>query len=261
VTIETIRRTPDQLLDLTPLLFVHGAWHGAWCWEDHFLDHFAAQGREVGAVSLRHHGNSTGQSKRVRWCSKNAYVFDVEKSVAEFSRPPVLVGHSMGGYITQHYLARHEMPGAVLMASIPPNGVVGTTLALARRHPLAFIRSNLTMSLAPYVATVDLVREKFFGADTPEEVVQHCFDRLSDESFRVFIDMLISRPDIADTSTPMLVMGALRDALISPKAVAHTAEVFGAELKMIDTAHDMMLEPEWALSATVIDEWLTSRKL
>ena len=20
-----------------PLLFVHGSWHGAWCWDEHFL--------------------------------------------------------------------------------------------------------------------------------------------------------------------------------------------------------------------------------
>ncbi len=27
-----------------PLLFVHGGWHGAWCWDDHFLDFFAGCG-------------------------------------------------------------------------------------------------------------------------------------------------------------------------------------------------------------------------
>ena len=27
-----------------PLLFLHGAWHGAWCWDEHFLDFFATQG-------------------------------------------------------------------------------------------------------------------------------------------------------------------------------------------------------------------------
>jgi pimeloyl-ACP methyl ester carboxylesterase len=27
-----------------PLLFVHGARHGAWCWDEHFLDFFADRG-------------------------------------------------------------------------------------------------------------------------------------------------------------------------------------------------------------------------
>ncbi len=34
-----------------PLLFVHGGWHGAWCWDEYFLDFFAAKGYRVLAVS------------------------------------------------------------------------------------------------------------------------------------------------------------------------------------------------------------------
>lgn len=41
-----------------PLLFVHGAWHAAWCWDVHFLDHFADRGYRALAVSLRGHGGS-----------------------------------------------------------------------------------------------------------------------------------------------------------------------------------------------------------
>jgi pimeloyl-ACP methyl ester carboxylesterase len=41
-----------------PLLFVHGGWHGAWCWDDHFLDFFADAGYRAVAVSLRGHGTS-----------------------------------------------------------------------------------------------------------------------------------------------------------------------------------------------------------
>ena len=42
-----------------PLLFVHGAWHAAWCWDEHFLDFFADKGFRAVAVSLRGHGAST----------------------------------------------------------------------------------------------------------------------------------------------------------------------------------------------------------
>jgi pimeloyl-ACP methyl ester carboxylesterase len=27
-----------------PLLFVHGAWHAAWCWDENFLGFFADMG-------------------------------------------------------------------------------------------------------------------------------------------------------------------------------------------------------------------------
>jgi pimeloyl-ACP methyl ester carboxylesterase len=34
-----------------PILFVHGAWHAAWCWEN-FLPYFAQQGYAAYAISL-----------------------------------------------------------------------------------------------------------------------------------------------------------------------------------------------------------------
>jgi pimeloyl-ACP methyl ester carboxylesterase len=33
-------------------------WHGAWCWDEHFLDFFAEHGFRAAAVSLRAHGKS-----------------------------------------------------------------------------------------------------------------------------------------------------------------------------------------------------------
>ena len=36
-----------------PLLFVHGALHAAWCWDEHFLDFFADKGYHALALSLR----------------------------------------------------------------------------------------------------------------------------------------------------------------------------------------------------------------
>ena len=36
-----------------PLLFVHGAWHTAWYWDEYFLKSFADKGYRALAVSLR----------------------------------------------------------------------------------------------------------------------------------------------------------------------------------------------------------------
>ena len=44
--LEIISKRPRAKTHPTPLLFVHGAWHGAWCWEN-FLSYFAEHGYEV----------------------------------------------------------------------------------------------------------------------------------------------------------------------------------------------------------------------
>ena len=36
-----------------PVVFIHGTFHGAWCWEQHWLEHFSKAGLEAHAISLR----------------------------------------------------------------------------------------------------------------------------------------------------------------------------------------------------------------
>jgi pimeloyl-ACP methyl ester carboxylesterase len=106
----------------TPLLFVHGAWHGAWCWQEYFLPYFSRAGFAVYALSLRGHGRSAGRD-RLRWARVNDYMRDVESIVGRLPSHPVLIGHSMGGAVVQKYLERHAAPGGVLLASVPPAGI------------------------------------------------------------------------------------------------------------------------------------------
>jgi hypothetical protein len=46
VNLETIKEEPASDARSTPILFVHGMWHAAWCWAEHFLPYFAQHGYE-----------------------------------------------------------------------------------------------------------------------------------------------------------------------------------------------------------------------
>ena len=125
--IEVITHKPEGRARPTPLLFVHGMWHGAWCWEN-FLPYFACHGYESHALSLRGHGKSDGRTG-IRWYSgAKDYVADVAQVVQSLKMPPVLVGHSMGGYVIQKYLETHTAPAGILLASIPVSGLAGSAL-------------------------------------------------------------------------------------------------------------------------------------
>ncbi|WP_128376517.1 alpha/beta fold hydrolase [Streptomyces cavernae] len=39
----------------TPLLFLHGYWHGSWCWSE-VIAHIASTGRATAAVDMVGHG-------------------------------------------------------------------------------------------------------------------------------------------------------------------------------------------------------------
>ena len=96
--LEVIDRGHPSEAHPAPLLFVHGAWHAAWCWDEYFLNFFADSGYRALALSLRGHGSSPTR-KPLRACSIADYVEDVTFVADNLPRRPVVIGHSMGGLI------------------------------------------------------------------------------------------------------------------------------------------------------------------
>lgn len=172
--LEIISKTPNEKTHDTPLLIIHGAWHGAWCWEN-FLPYFADHGYEVHALSLRGHGNSEGREV-LRWHSAaKEYVEDVKTVVDGLKQPPVIIGHSMGGYILQKYLETNSVPAGVLLASIPTSGIFAMLMRFLKRHPWATLKTLFLMEPWYLVNSPTLVKEGFFSDDYPDSEVTRLF--------------------------------------------------------------------------------------
>lgn len=255
--LEHITQEPATRRYNTPLLFIHGAWHGAWCWQEYFMPYFAEQGFQVHALSLRNHGQSES-SGSIRWRRGHEYVADVHQIVQAIGTPPVLIGHSMGGYIVQKYLQKYTAPAAVLVAPCPSRGVIGTTVRTGIRHPLALLKTNLQLRLWPIIETPALAHDAFFPKSMPKEQVNAYFARMQDESFFAFLDMLfnVPRPKRV-TPLPMLVVGGEVDTIFTQEEIISTARAYNATLKLFPgVAHDMMLDPQWQTVAAMIAKWL-----
>jgi alpha-beta hydrolase superfamily lysophospholipase len=255
--LEVISRHPTVSLSPASLLFIHGMFVGAWCWEVYFLDFFAQHGFAAYAVDLRGHGDSEGRDG-LRWTRIADYVEDVAQTVRQMPTPPILVGHSLGGFILQKYLEDHDAPGAILLSSPPPNGLWRTALRIARRRPLVFAKVNLTLSLLPVIATSELVREAFFSADLPNERLSAYWKRMQDESYRAFLDMVaLDLPKPAKVTAPLLVLGVASDNMVQPREIEATARAYRAPCAIIPgVAHNSMLEPRWRTVAERMLAWV-----
>jgi pimeloyl-ACP methyl ester carboxylesterase len=245
-----------------PLLFVHGAWHAAWCWEVNFLDYFAGNGYLAAAVSLRGHGGSA--ALRPRWCSVADYVADVSAAAETLPTTPVVIGHSMGGLVVQKYLERYHAPAAVLMAAMPPRGSFASGLRWIRRHPVHFTRLAVTGQSLKYVNTPRLARERFFSAQTADSEVLRYTPLLEEErARRAYLDcLLLNLPRPRRVTTAVLVMGAGEDGAITRNEVLATAAAYRTPAEFFaGMGHDMMLEPGWQCAAQRIHTWLGERGL
>lgn len=245
-----------------PLLFVHGAWHAAWCWDEHFLSFFADKGYRALALSLRGHGNSPTDTP-LRACSVADYIEDISLVADSLPSRPVIIGHSAGGFFVQKYLESHDAPAGVLMASMPPQGNLGSSLRWIRRHPWHCTRIMFTGRSLPYVNSLELARERFFSAQMPDSQVLEYAARLQDESARIGIDCLVlSLPRPRRVTTPLLVLGADADGAHTLEEVRATARAYGTEAEFFpNMGHDMMLEPGWVAVAERIHKWLGAHGL
>jgi pimeloyl-ACP methyl ester carboxylesterase len=244
-----------------PLLFVHGAWYAAWCWDEHFLNFFADKGYSALAVSLRGHGSSP-TPKPLRACTLAEYVEDVTSVADSLPTRPVVIGHSMGGLIVQKYLESHDAFAGVLMASLPPRGALGSGLRWMKRHPWHFIKLSITGKSLAYVNTPQLARERFFTAQMPDSQVIDYATRLQEESGRAGIGSVLNRARPKRVTTPLLVLGADDDGATTPAEVRATAHAYRTEAEFFpNMGHAMMLEPGWAAVAERVHTWLGTHGL
>lgn len=75
------------------VVLVHGAWHGAWCWE-RVVAGLEARGVATVAIDLPGHGDDPGPATDFA-----GDVAAVEAAIDAVGRPVVLVGHSYGGLV------------------------------------------------------------------------------------------------------------------------------------------------------------------
>lgn len=245
----------------TPLLFVHGAFAGAWVWDEHFLPWFAGQGYAAHALSLRGHGASHGHEHIDAW-SVHDYVDDLHAVIADLGAVPVLVGHSMGGFVVQKYLERHTVPAAVLMCSVPPQGLIAAQFSMLFQKPGLMMEINRLLGGGD--VPLDVLREALFAEEIPQATLQRYYRKMQQESQRALWDMSVFSLPMLDRMhrPPLFVLGAERDVLIPAFLVQSTAQTYGVPHKIFrGLGHGVMLEKDWLHVAETVRDWLAEQNI
>jgi pimeloyl-ACP methyl ester carboxylesterase len=243
--------------DRPPLLFVHGSNLAAWCWQEHFLPYFAAEGYDAYALSLRGHGGSDGAEQLSSFTLAD-YVDDVRDVLGRLPARPILVGHSMGGAIGQLVLREHPetVAALVLLAAVPPTGLGADTTKLVVSHS----------------ADVERMREFNLGRADTFPIGLYLSNRLPEAERDAYAARLRPESDKAGyaltgrivrarpvSGVPVLVLGGQTDRIVSPQSVRATAKAYGTEpVLFAGMSHLMMLEPDWREVATAVLGFLRS---
>ncbi len=91
------------------IVLVHGSYHGAWCW-DRLAPELERLGHTLTAVELPISNPASGASEYA----------DAIEAQADWSEPPVIVGHSTGGLSIPIVATRRPVRQLVFLASMLP---------------------------------------------------------------------------------------------------------------------------------------------
>ncbi|MFO1323496.1 MAG: alpha/beta fold hydrolase [Burkholderiales bacterium] len=257
--LEVRSKTPARASRKPPLLFIHGGYGDAWCWEPYFLPWFASRGWPAHALSLRGHGSSDG-AEALFITGLDDYVADVEHVAGQLSAPPILIGHSMGAAICERMMATRPVRGAALLAPVPPSGLLPVAARLAAMHP-DYVPQ--LVALDPTRLSDDLLRalRPFYFSDRVEPtILREALAHMSGESPRVLFDLALrlhgGLPKRGGSS--LLVLGADNDRIAIPDDVRATAAHHHVTATILPgMGHMLMLEPDWRSAADALAQWLS----
>ena len=152
----------------------------------------------------------------------------------------------MGGFVVQKYLERASAPGVVLMASVPPQGLLSASITLAFSNPGLFADVNSMMHRGR--ASLASLQHALFASPVAADKLQAYYRLMQPESQRAMWDMtFFNLPQLRrERCPPMLVLGAERDILVPPSEVEQAARSYGAQAEIFPAmGHVMMLEAGW----------------
>lgn len=236
------------------VLFIHGAWHGAWCWGE-LAQAAADSGYRVHLLELPGHGSQSWPLPAMT--TPKHYASYAARAVASLDRP-VIVGHSMGGWIVQKILERFDLP-AVLLAPLPGSG-------------LPILR---TINLFKFSNAWQLLIFKSLSTSTPEMARELFWPRMPDERLPAYLEALVPEPTLAALTmgvfmhlgfcranppmgkSPRLLIAADEDYFMPPATMSRLAQDLGADYILLrDKPHNFWLDDRNGETAHILLNFL-----
>lgn len=260
--IERIAYIPKEQRFETPIVMQHGMWHGAWCWQL-WQELLAGWGWETHAHSLPGHAGSPPQRPIAR-CTLDYYLGFLKAEVERLSRRPVLMGHSMGGALTQWYLkyVGDHLPAAVLVAPWVSHSMVKDgLLKLIAYDPVGVLLMVATWDATPMKRDTPGSAVRFLVGPEAAIPLEELQPKLGPESVMVLYQHnppFWYPPEQIDT--PMLWIAGEEDPLLVEPAQRRSAEHYRADYVVAERArHNVMMEHNYQKTARGIHDWLVKR--
>jgi pimeloyl-ACP methyl ester carboxylesterase len=244
--------------------------HGSWSRGEQLAPARAAfdgRGYTAHTPTLRHHELPSQEgAMKIASLSLRDYTDDLVAFVNSLDSPPLLVGHSMGGLVAQMVAARTRQAGLVSACPAPAAGIFGATSTDLRIFVPHLLRPRPWAK--PWrTPTFEQFRRWIANTHT-EDVAREIYDGLVCESGRYVWELLLAAlklskvtvVDFAAVTTPVLVIGAKSDRIVSAGVVRRTAARYehGTSVEIPRSDHMVFSGAALPVTMNYIDDWMAS---
>ena len=242
VTVEVYYPPKDKVkLSCPPLLMVHGMFGGGWYFYDWAI-FLCRKGIKVYVIKDLHEGEDLAKTDFYTYLKKVVRIID--KIYICESKKIIVIGHSMGGLITQKIAERFGpdfIAGIVLVASAPPKGIsaMSCSVAKAMRKHLPALMFNLPLKI-DRESTLKLLLNRLGGNERKEQI----FQKFVPESSRVAKQLALSRIPVDEKKVvcKVLVVAGFYDKLLPQRSQLEIALKYNSTPRLFLVGHMPMVE-------------------
>lgn len=248
------------------VVFIQGEWLSADAWNN-FRRRYSACGYTCIAPSWPLRDDNPRQLRHAPPAELSqlgiaAIVEHYDRLIRHLPRPPLLVGHSLGGLIVQLLLDRGLGCAGIALAAVPPARALPRLGLLYRSLPLR-------LAWGGWGRVLQLTQEDF-ARHAGCRLSRADADRLSEHHLvpapgRVFFEAALgigTRIDYAnDQRAPLLLVSAANDRTVPPRQVASTYRQHQRSIaitsvkRFADHSHWLINEPGWEVIADYTIDW------
>ena len=253
------------------IVLVHGLWMTPLSWE-HWVERFSQRGHQVLAPAWPGMDRSVESLRADTTSYAHLGVTEIadhyEKLIRELDSPPIIMGHSFGGLVTELLLDRGLGAAGATLSPAPVKGVLGLPPALLRtvfpalRNPAT---RKKTMPMTPKQfrrgftntmtdADADAAYERYYVPAPGRVIFQASFANLNPHA--------VTKVDVhKDDRPPLLVLGNEKDHTVPASVSREAAKLLGKSKAVVDykefagRPHLTAAAPGWEAVADYALDW------
>jgi pimeloyl-ACP methyl ester carboxylesterase len=252
------------------IVFIHGMYMTPLCWEN-WVDYFQAKGYRCLAPGWPGRDRPVEELRKIHPDPEQASL-NLPRIVEHYAglirtmdEKPILIGHSMGGLVTQLLLQSEPVAAGIAIDSAPPQGIFTARWAFIRSNlphinPFSDQRIPIRMSLRRFCYT--------FANGLPPEQQQAAFEKyVVPESRRIAPSSLTraGRIDFSKAHAPLLLVAGGNDHLIPARLNRSNWKRYKRSASTTDLqefpgrAHFIIGQSNWREVADFVGCWINEK--